>query len=186
MPARFIEHLHPTKAYKGKGLWRTAAGEVDEITSLVIDCDNEQPSEKVTFHDVLRNLGMVAVTPLCFGYDSYSATVDGPRFRLVIEPDRPMSRIEVRMVMAWINLHAANKQFDMSMADRAHYAIAPHATAAIYVSDGPPLPIDLILERVAAEVEHDVALPWPQSAAARTSHRRRHPARPCSRSGTWP
>ncbi len=118
-------------------------GEIDEITSLVIDIDvaDDFVGVPVQWDDVVARLPGVSL----FGYTSYSSTPAKPRYRLVIETDRPMTRAEVRPMTAWVSWLACNRQADMSMADAAHYAIAPAHHAPTYFQAGKPMCVDATL-----------------------------------------
>jgi hypothetical protein len=143
--SRFRPHWRRDEPTWGIRMWRNTVGEIDEITALVVDVDNDKGGAKATWADV------AAVGVEAFGYDSFSARADQPRFRAVIEIDRSVNRVELRALMAVINKHVFGGQLDMSMADRAHYAIAPDHRAAEYYSFGPALAVDDWLARGTAE-----------------------------------
>jgi hypothetical protein len=160
IPSIFQPHAHPD--HGRYGLWRTAQGEIDAISCLVADIDNEKPNPKVTWNDVVANAPWTM-----FGYDSFSGTPTNPRFRVVIETNRYMTRVEVRKVSAWLNKHAFGFQNDMSMPDRAHYAIAPDHRATVYDQQGAPLDVDWVVGQADAEIA--AGCPYLTTAAASRS-----------------
>jgi hypothetical protein len=148
IPSLFDYHNHPTNPAKGYGLWRTALGEIDSLSCLIGDIDNDRPKGTgyLTIGDIQSNLKALG-NPNAFYYTTFNSKPDAVRFRFAIEINRYINRSEFRKVMAYLNKICLKYQNDMTMCDRAHYSIAPTFNATIDYNEGcGGLDVDMIID----------------------------------------
>lgn len=174
VPALYNETIRTFESGRSaKGIWRNGAAEADLLACFVADVDNhnsEQPM--LTCDEFARRLsGAGRDGPAWFTYTSFSSKPDHPKFRVVIDTSRALTRAEAAGVFCWLNLHVLNQQGDSSIYDDGDYLYAPPCNTAWQVGGDQPLDVDAVL----AEITADPAL---YATVQRTSRPQRAPARP--------
>ena len=102
VPARFFESVH--ERWGEVGWWRQATAQDQWLTLLVIDCDNKQGH--LTWNSVIGRL--LAENLSYAAYQTYSATDDHNKCRVVLDPSRWLTnaeahRIATLLAHAWFN-----------------------------------------------------------------------------------
>lgn len=133
------------------GSWRVGSAELDALSAFYADVDNSDADKPiVTMEDVAANLAKHGLTPSYFCYTSYSHTPEKPKFRVVVEIDRDITRAEMLRMFVWLNWAVLGGQGDPSIYDTGDFIFAPpHSTQTRESMSGGPLGVDDILAREA-------------------------------------
>ena len=108
------------------GCWRTGAAENDHLSVFYADVDNANPDQPVvTMEKVARKLDALFGPVPSFMYTSFSHTDLKPKFRVVIETDRDITRAEMLKLGMYLNWHAFGQQADLSIYDPGDFVFAP-------------------------------------------------------------
>ena len=135
------------------GCWRNGGAEATgrAISVFYADLDNadaEQPI--VSMEAVASNLNAICGPLNFFMYTSYSDTAAKPKFRVVIDIDRDISRTEMLLLAIYLNSEAFGQQADLSIYDLGDFVFAPpHRCLTIDHLHGAPLAVDAILAKQA-------------------------------------
>jgi hypothetical protein len=135
-----------------KGCWRNGAAEGDELSVFYADVDNANPDMQiVTMGDVANRLdGLCGTTPF-FMYSSFSNTLEKPKFRVVIDIDRDISRTEMLRMAIYLNALVFGDQADLSIYDPGDFVFAPPYQAIdLSQLQGIPIGVDKLLEAQAS------------------------------------
>jgi hypothetical protein len=127
------------------GSWRNGASEADLLSVFYADVDNNNPSRPMVSMEAtataLESLGVRH-----FMYTSYSHTSEQPKFRAVIEIDRPVTRGEMLRLAIFLNWTSFGQQADLSIYDPGDFIFAPpYRSTTVERIDGGPLRVDDIL-----------------------------------------
>lgn len=131
------------------GSWRNAAAEADVLTLFYADVDNNETARPVvtmqTVANALDGLGLSY-----FMYTSFSHTPDKPKFRVVIDTDRHLTRPEMLRVAVCLNWTVFGQQADLSIYDAGDFVFAPpHITTVMERLHAMPLSVDAALAQQA-------------------------------------
>jgi hypothetical protein len=125
---------------------------------MYLDVDNDMEGKpKVSQDEVGERLHKIVGWVNWFSYTSYSHTAEKPKFRVIIQIDRYITRTEMLRIFHVLNHEVLGGQGDDSIYDPGDYLYAPpHETRTTQQSGG-PLCVDDILareERLRAEHPH--------------------------------
>jgi hypothetical protein len=150
MPSDRTFRNHQTKeTFTKSGNWRNGSAEADALSIFYADVDNNESGKPyVTMEDVAANLAKEGLAPSFFLYTSYSHTPEKPKFRVVIDIDRDISRMEMLRMFIWLNWAVLGGQGDPSIYDPGDFIFAPpFQTETREVLSGTPLSVEDILAR---------------------------------------
>lgn len=131
-----------------KGCWRNGAAELDELSVFYADVDNANLNMPiVTMQDVANRLNQhCGITPF-FTYSSFSDTLEKPKFRVVIDIDRDISRAEMLRIAIYLNHTVFGDQADLSIYDAGDFVFAPpYQSIDLSQSQGTPICVDEMLQ----------------------------------------
>jgi hypothetical protein len=131
-----------------KGCWRNGAAESDELSVFYADVDNANPDMPiVTMVDVANRLnGLCGTTPF-FMYSSFSNTLAKPKFRVVVDIDRDISRAEMLRIAIFLNTSVFGDQADLSIYDPGDFVFAPpYQAIELSLLQGTPMCVDEMLQ----------------------------------------
>lgn len=152
------------------GCWRTGDAE-DPGNALSVfygDVDNANAAHPVVSMETVASKLTAACGPLnFFMYTSFSDTERKPKFRVVIETDRNISRAEMLKIALYLNETAFDYQADLSIYDPGDFVFAPpHQSLSLEQLSGNALAVDDILGKQAANpgaLENYIALRQPSA-----------------------
>ncbi|MDO9714308.1 hypothetical protein, partial [Paracraurococcus lichenis] len=131
------------------GSWRVGEAELDHLSVFYADVDNADPSgPMLSPHDVANALVDLGLS--FFIYTSFSHKAEHPKFRVVVEIDRGISRAEALDLFVATNYAVLGGQADASIYDPADFLFAPPADPLVITHDGGPMPVDDLLASAAA------------------------------------
>lgn len=146
IPTMFEPSTYVTKkGFEFRGFYREGKYEADVLTMFVMDIDHDKTDERVSMDDAMwiarNNLGN------CFSYTTYSDSPEKPKYRLVMEPSRPLTRQESFKIAAFLNVDFFAKAADLSIYDPGDHIYAPpfNGEASTWF-DGSPMDVDMYLE----------------------------------------
>ncbi|WP_144440011.1 hypothetical protein [Methylobacterium sp. AMS5] len=136
------------------GCWRSGAAEADQLCLFVADVDNSDYGRPtVTMEEVATALDGLGCA--YFMYTSFSHSPAKPKFRVVIDVDRDMTRPETLRVAIWLNWTAFGRQADLSIYDPGDFVFAPpNVSTTMEHLNAPPLSVDAALARQTLTQEH--------------------------------
>lgn len=163
------------------GCWRTGAAEAegDALSVFYADVDNSNPNQPiVTMEEVAARLNALAGPVPFFMYTSFSHTDAKPKFRVVIEPDRDISRADMAKMAIYLNWEVFSQQADLSIYDPGDFVFAPpHQRILLDQMQGSPLDVAAMLGRQAV-----LQASTPQSVGAYVAAKQpRAPSKPPSK-----
>jgi hypothetical protein len=131
--------------------WRIGESEASTLTTMYLDIDNADPTRPlVAIGEVADRLDGAGLPVRFFAYTTASHQPDRPKFRVVIEPDRPITRPEMLRLAVLLNWAAFDGQGDLSIYDPGDFVFAPpHGAITAERMTGIALPIDAALARQA-------------------------------------
>jgi hypothetical protein len=156
VPTVFYPGDHTFKRSDGgeftrNGCWRTgeAEAEADGLSVFYADVDNATEAQPmVTMEEVAANLNALGSPFSFFLYTSFSHTDTKPKFRVVIETDRDISRAEMQRLAIYLNWEAFGQQADLSIYDPGDFVFAPpHRTISLDQSQGGPMDVGAMLKQ---------------------------------------
>lgn len=156
VPTLFMPGDHTFKRHDGvevtrNGCWRNGAAEAPELSVFYADVDNANSNQPiVTMEEVASRLnGLDGRLPF-FMYASFSHTDAKPKFRVVIETDRDISRAEMLKLGIYLNWEIFGQQADLSIYDPGDFVFAPpHQGISLDQMQGSPLDVSATLGRQA-------------------------------------
>lgn len=162
------------------GGWRTGTAEAEgaSLSVFYADVDNANPSQPiVTMAEVAARLNALGGPVPCFMYSSFSHTNAKPKFRVVIETDRDISRAEMAKMAIYLNWEVFGQQADLSIYDPGDFVFAPpHQGISLDQMQGCPLDVAAMLGRQAV-----LQVSAPQSVGAYVAAKQpRAPTKPPS------
>ncbi len=126
LPSERIFRREDGSEFSRYGCWRTGVAENDHLSVFYADVDNANASEPVvTMEQVASNLDVLFGPVPFFMYTSFSHTASKPKFRVVIETDRDITRAEMLKLGMYLNWHAFGQQADLSIYDPGDFVFAP-------------------------------------------------------------
>ncbi len=127
------------------GQWRNGAPESDALSLFYADVDNADYGRPiVTMQEVANRLDAHGFA--YFMYTSFSHTPEKPKFRVVIDTDRDLTRIEMLHVALWLNWTVLGQQADVSIYDPVDFVFAPpHDPTCMERLNARPLVVDAAL-----------------------------------------
>ena len=133
------------KSFTRFGSWRNAAAEADALTLFYADVDNNETARPlVSMQSVANALDGLGLS--YFMYTSFSHTPEKPKFRVVIDTNRHLTRAEMLRIAVWLNWTAFGQQADLSIYDPGDFVFAPPNTATVMQRMGAmPLCVDAAL-----------------------------------------
>ena len=133
------------KTFTRFGSWRNAEAEADALTLFYADVDNSETARPlVTMQSVANALDGLGLS--YFMYTSFSHTAEKPKFRVVIDTDRHLSRTEMLRVAVGLNWTAFGQQADLSIYDPGDFVFAPpHSATVMERLHAMPLSVDAAL-----------------------------------------
>ncbi|KAB1068936.1 hypothetical protein [Methylobacterium soli] len=127
------------------GCWRNGAAENPTLSLFYADVDNADTGRPtVSMQSVAAALDARGLT--YFMYTSFSHTAEKPKFRVVIDTDRDLTRVEMLRIAVLLNRVAFGQQADLSIYDPGDFVFAPpHNTTVTEHLRGLPLTVDAAL-----------------------------------------
>lgn len=157
VPTVFMPGDHTFKGRDGvevtrKGCWRNGAAEAPELSVFYADVDNANSNQPiVTMEDVATRLNALDGPLPFFMYASFSHTDAKPKFRVIVETDRDISRAEMLKLGIYLNWEVFGQQADLSIYDPGDFVFAPpHQCISLDHMQGSPLDVAAMLARQAA------------------------------------
>lgn len=163
------------------GSWRNGAAEAEALSVFCADVDNSDPARPIvsmqTVASVLDGLGCAY-----FMYTTFSHTAEKPKFRVVIDTDRDLTRAEMLRVAVWLNWTVFGQQADLSIYDPGDFIFAPPYAATVTERlRAAPLTVDTALaEQMVLQEQH------PGSWAAYIAQKQPRPSQPMPSHGQPP
>lgn len=147
--ARTFKNRETGLPFTREGSWRVGRAEFDALSVFYADVDNNDPTQPlVSMAEVAAKLTEHGLAPNHFLYTSYSHTPEKPKFRVVMEIDRDITRAEMLRMFIWMNWAILGGQGDPSIYDAGDFIFAPpHHTETREFMSGAPLAVDDILVR---------------------------------------
>ena len=112
------------------GSWRNGAAEAESLSIFCADVDNSDTARPIvamqTVASALDRLGCSY-----FMYTTFSHTAEKPKFRVVIDTDRDLTRAEMLRIAVWLNWTALGQQADLSIYDPGDFIFAPPHSATV-------------------------------------------------------
>ncbi len=112
------------------GSWRNGAAEAETLSVFCADVDNSDTARPMvamqTVASALDRLGCSY-----FMYTTFSHTAEKPKFRVVIDTDRDLTRAEMLRVAVWLNWTVFGQQADLSIYDPGDFIFAPPYSATV-------------------------------------------------------
>lgn len=161
------------------GNWRVGAEEADRLSIFYADVDNAAPGQPiVTMEHVAARLDAFDGPLSYFMYSSFSHAAAKPKFRVVVETSRDISRSEMLRLALYLNCTAFGGQADLSIYDPGDFIFAPpHQTVTLTQLEGAALDVDATLAKQAL-----LAASNPNSVAAYLQARQpRAPSKPITK-----
>lgn len=136
------------------GCWRNGATESDALSLFYADVDNADSGRPtVTMQEVANRLDTHGFA--YFMYTSFSHTPEKPKFRVVIDTDRDLTRVEMLHVAVWLNWIALGQQADLSIYDPGDFVFAPpHDPTCMERLSAGPLVVDAALAEQRQLAQH--------------------------------
>ncbi|AWN42651.1 hypothetical protein DK389_21750 [Methylobacterium durans] len=146
------------------GCWRNGAAEDPTLSLFYADVDNADTDRPmVTMQTVASALDARGLS--YFMYTSYSHRAEKPKFRIVIDTDRDLTRVEMLRIAVWLNQVAFGQQADLSIYDPGDFVFAPpHSTTVMEHLSGIPLTVDAALAEQRQLEQHDPCI-WTKYVA---------------------
>jgi hypothetical protein len=176
------------------GSWRNGTAEADVLSVLYADVDNNDTGRPVvTMQAVATALDGLGCS--YFMYTTFSHTTEKPKFRVIIDTDRNLTRQEMLRVVVWLNWNVFGQQADLSVYDPGDFVFAPpHAATVMERLRAMPLSVDFgLAQQARLQEEHpgswtaylkqrqpkaDPSTPSPERLAAIEQRRADKSARP--------
>lgn len=112
------------------GSWRNGAAEAESLSVFCADVDNSDSARPmVTMQTVASALDGLGCS--YFMYTTFSHTAKKPKFRVVIDTDRDLTRVEMLRVAVWLNWTVFGQQADLSIYDPGDFIFAPPHSATV-------------------------------------------------------
>lgn len=142
------------RSFSRFGSWRNGKTESDALTVFYADIDNDDSARPMiavqSVATALEGRGLSF-----FIYTSYSHTPEKPKFRVVIDTDRDLTRTEMLRIAVWLNWVAFGQQADLSIYDPGDFVFAPpHNMSSVEHLHGQPLVVDAALAEQRSLEEH--------------------------------
>lgn len=134
------------KTYSRIGRWRSGEFEIDGMSVLYLDIDNDDAARPFTDPETVVST-LAAWGVAAFTYTSFSASASKPKFRLVLDIDRHITRLEARDLFVLLNHVLLGGQGDGSIYDPSDYLYAPPHHSISTSCEGVGLPVDGALEQ---------------------------------------
>ena len=160
------------------GLWRQGEAEEDSLSAFYADIDNANTdSPIITPSDAESKLRLLGVSYII--YTSFSHSASKPKFRVIIDTDRALSRAEQLKLAVYLDWEVFGHQCDPSIYDPADFLFAPpHTCETFDYLDGAPIVVDRMLADL-AELQRRLPECWARFVEDRQpQHVRRMPAHP--------
>ena len=131
------------------GLWRRGDAELDSLSAVYADVDNANTDRPIiTPREVetkLSHLGLSFVI-----YTTYSHTAERPKFRVIIDTDKAISRSEMLRLAVFLNWKVLGHQADLSIYDPGDFLFAPPFECETFEKlDGAPIDVNRMLDQQA-------------------------------------
>ena len=118
------------RSFSKRGEWRSGAAEAEKLSVLYADVDNADTGRPIILmQEVAAALDVMGFS--YFMYTSFSHTPEKPKFRVVIDTDRDLSRTEMVRIAVWLNAIAFGGQADLSVYDPGDFLFAPPYNATV-------------------------------------------------------
>jgi hypothetical protein len=112
------------------GCWRNGAAEAEALSVFCADVDNSDTARPmVAMQTVASALDQIGCS--YFMYTTFSHTAAKPKYRVVIDTDRDLTRVEMLRVAVWLNWTVFGHQADLSIYDRGDFIFAPPYSATV-------------------------------------------------------
>ncbi len=112
------------------GPWRNGAAEAEALSVFCADVDNSDPARPmVAMQTVATTLDGLGCS--YFMYTTFSHSAEKPKFRVVIDTDRDLTRSEMLRVAVWLNWTVFGQQADLSIYDPGDFIFAPPYSATV-------------------------------------------------------
>ncbi|WP_267360927.1 MULTISPECIES: hypothetical protein [unclassified Methylobacterium] len=130
------------RSFTKRGEWRSGAAEAEVLSVFIADVDNANTGRPIiSMQDVAAALGAMGYS--YFMYTSFGHTAEKPKFRVVIDTDRDLTRTEMLRIAVWLNAVAFGEQADFSIYDPGDFLFAPpHTTTVVERLHARPMGVD--------------------------------------------
>lgn len=137
------------RSFTKRGEWRSGAAEAEVLSVFIADVDNaDTDSPIISMQQVAAALDVMSFS--YFMYTSFGHTAERPKFRVIVDTDRDLTRTEMLRVAVWLNAVACGGQIDFSIYDPGDFLFAPpHATTVVERLHARPMMVDDALAKQA-------------------------------------
>jgi hypothetical protein len=148
-----VSKIEPGKPdhYTKTAYWRDGEGETDAVSVAIFDVDNDRPLPMINEAAVTDGFESLGLDLTHFTYSSFSDKPVQPKFRVVVDISRLISRDEARQLAVFFEHHVFGGQCDLSIYDPSDFLYAPPNHSRTTAHRGNPLDPDVILEIVAGD-----------------------------------
>lgn len=143
------------KSFTKRGEWRSGAAEAEVLSAFIADVDNADTGRPtISMQDVAAALDTRGFS--YFMYTSFGHTAEKPKFRVVIDTDRDLTRTEMLRIAVWLNAVAFGGQADFSIYDPGDFLFAPpHTTTVVERLHARPMSVDdALAQQALLQVQH--------------------------------
>lgn len=128
---RILVNSTTGRSFTKRGEWRSGTAEAEKLSVFIADVDNADTGRPIiSMHEVAAALDAMDFS--YFMYASFSHAVARPKFRVVIDTDRDLTRTEMLGIAVWLNAVAFGGQTDFSIYDPGDFLFAPpHVTTVV-------------------------------------------------------
>ncbi|MCJ2124927.1 hypothetical protein [Methylobacterium sp. J-077] len=130
------------RSFTKRGEWRSGAAEAEKLSVFIADVDNADTGRPIiSVQAVAAALDAMGVS--YFMYTSFSHTPEKPKFRVIVDTDRDLTRTEMLRIAVWLNAVAFGGQTDFSIYDPGDFLFAPpHVTTVVERLHARPMGVD--------------------------------------------